>query len=97
MTTKANPFLLQLNGLFKNVTVEAADAGLDTSDATATAGDILKDKTAIFITHKLISVKSCDRIYVIQDGKITEAGTHDELMKKSDLYSELYSPEVLDF
>ena len=55
---------------------------------------ILKDKTAIFITHKLISVKSCDRIYVIQDGKITEAGTHDELMKNENIYYNLYTTQA---
>lgn len=55
---------------------------------------ILKDKTAIFITHKLISVKNCDRIYVIQDGKITEAGTHDELMKNENIYYNLYTTQA---
>ena len=37
-----------------------------------------------------------DQIFVIDDGKVSSYGTHKELMKKSDTYKKLYSPEVLE-
>ena len=38
-----------------------------------------------------------DQIFVIDEGKVSASGTHDELMESSELYKKLYSPEVLDF
>ncbi len=49
-----------------------------------------KDKTALFISHRLASTQFCDRILYLKDGKITEKGTHAELMARKGDYSELY-------
>lgn len=54
---------------------------------------ILNDKTVIFITHKLLSVKSCNYIYVIDDGKIVESGIHDDLIKCRGVYYNLYTTQ----
>jgi ATP-binding cassette subfamily C protein len=51
-------------------------------------------KTAIFISHRLASVKFCDTIAVFKDGGIVEHGTHDELMKKQGLYHELFTMQA---
>ena len=42
--------------------------------------ELAQDKTSIFISHRLSSTRFCDRIVFIENGKITEMGTHDELM-----------------
>ena len=52
--------------------------------------EIAKDKTSVFISHRLASTRFCDRIILISDGEITETGTHDELMKKNGKYAELF-------
>jgi len=45
-----------------------------------------KDKTVIIIAHRLSAIKNCDAIFVFDKGAIIESGTHDELMKKRDMY-----------
>jgi ABC-type multidrug transport system fused ATPase/permease subunit len=47
-------------------------------------------KTSIFISHRLASTRFCDRIIYLEDGKIAEEGSHDELMRKKGKYYELF-------
>jgi len=52
---------------------------------------LLKDRTSIVIAHRLSTVRNADRILVIDDGRIVEEGSHEELIKKEDgLYRRLY-------
>ena len=47
-------------------------------------------KTSLFISHRLSSTRFCDSIYVLDNGVIAEAGTHDELMAKSGIYAHMF-------
>jgi ATP-binding cassette subfamily B protein len=51
---------------------------------------LLHGRTAFVIAHRLSTIRDCDKIMVIDDGVIAEAGTHDELMKLKGRYYELY-------
>jgi len=51
---------------------------------------LLKDRTSIIIAHRLSTVRDADRILVIDNGRIVEEGSHEELMKKGGLYRHLY-------
>lgn len=51
---------------------------------------IINKETSIFISHRMSSCKLCDYILVIDDGKIVENGTHDELILKSGIYYKMY-------
>lgn len=51
--------------------------------------EVMKDRTSIIIAHRLSTIKNVDKIIVIEDGKIIEMGSHQELIKKDDFYSKL--------
>ena len=54
----------------------------------------LKAQTTIVIAHRLSTIRNVDRICVIQDGKIAEMGSHDELMQSDGLYSDLVKLQI---
>lgn len=56
--------------------------------------ELSRDKTAVIITHRLGSAKIADRIVVMDEGKIVEVGTHEELMEKKGLYFEMYRAQA---
>ena len=52
--------------------------------------ELSKNKTLIMIAHRLSTVMNADRIFVMDNGKCTEAGTHDELMNMNGLYKRMF-------
>ncbi len=55
--------------------------------------ELMKGRTCFIIAHRLSTIKNADMIIVLQQGEITEMGTHDELMKKGGFYSSLYNSQ----
>jgi ATP-binding cassette subfamily B protein len=52
---------------------------------------VLEDSTSILIAHRLSTVKSADRIVVLQQGRIIEEGNHDQLIERGGHYANLYN------
>ncbi len=52
--------------------------------------DMTAGKTSLFISHRLASTRFCDRIIFIADGRITEEGTHDQLLARGGAYARLF-------
>ncbi|MBO5128039.1 MAG: ABC transporter ATP-binding protein [Clostridia bacterium] len=49
-----------------------------------------KDKTTVFISHRLASTRFCNRILLIENGELLEIGSHEELIRKNGRYAELF-------
>ena len=55
---------------------------------------LMKERTTLILAHRLSSVIDCDRIMVLNDGKITESGKHLELLKNGGIYAELMTDQA---
>ncbi len=55
---------------------------------------VTKEKTAIFVTHRLALTRYLDKIIVLDKGKIVESGSHEELMTKQGVYCEMYQNQA---
>jgi len=56
---------------------------------------IMQGRTSIIISHRVSSAKLANKIVVLDEGRIVETGTHDELIAKSGTYRELYEKQML--
>jgi len=59
--------------------------------------DLMRDRAALLITHRLSTVKMADRIYVLHQGSIAESGTHEELMVLQGTYANLFQTQARNY
>jgi ABC-type multidrug transport system fused ATPase/permease subunit len=55
---------------------------------------IVKGKTTFVIAHRITSIQDCDRIIVLDKGRIVESGTHEELLKNNGFYKKIFDIQV---
>lgn len=58
--------------------------------------ELMQNRTTIFISHRVSTVRNADRIAVLHAGRIVELGTHDELLARNGYYSDLYNKQLLE-
>jgi len=58
--------------------------------------NVMKDRTTFIIAHRLSTVRSADRIFVIDKGRIAEIGNHAQLLRKKGIYKKLYDLQFLE-
>jgi len=57
---------------------------------------IMQGKTSILIAHRISTIKNADRILVLDEGKIAEQGTHQQLLDKNGIYADMYQNQLLE-
>ena len=76
------------------VILDEATAHLDSENEALVQdalSNALKDRTSIVIAHRLATIRQADQIVVLDNGTIVEQGSHEELLSKNGLYSDLYN------
>ena len=58
--------------------------------------EVMQNRTTIFISHRVSTVRNADMIAVLHAGRIVELGTHDELLARNGYYSDLYNKQLLE-
>jgi subfamily B ATP-binding cassette protein MsbA len=82
--------------LLKNPAIlilDEATSALDTESERLVQdaiNNLMKDRTALVVAHRLSTIARADRIVVLEDGRLTEQGTHDELMRLNKRYKYLH-------
>lgn len=92
--------LLLARALYKQVPVIILDEPTAALDPIAenrlyeSYDDIMKNKTTIFISHRLASTRFCNRILMLENGKVVEEGTHEQLIRKKGIYNKLFETQA---
>jgi len=76
--------------------LDDALSSVDNQTATTILENLPKHKTVIFISHQLSAAANCDRIILMDKGKVADTGTHQDLLKSSDLYNKLWNQHKLE-
>lgn len=58
--------------------------------------ELMKNKTSIFVSHRIATVKFCSRIIVLEEGKLVEEGTHEQLLQRNGLYRQLFEKQLME-
>jgi ATP-binding cassette subfamily B protein len=85
-----DPPILILDDAFSSVDTHTEEAIL------SELRDLMRRRTTILISHRVSTVKESDRIFVIDGGRITEAGDHNELLATGGIYAEMYRRQLLE-
>ena len=79
------------------ILLDEATSSLDSESEEKVQNAIInltKNKTTLVIAHRLSTIIRADKIFVLNQGKITDIGTHSELLKNSMIYKNLYSKQL---
>jgi ATP-binding cassette, subfamily B, bacterial len=63
----------------------------------ASLNEVAKDKNLILISHRFNTVKMADKIFVIENAKLEETGTHNELIQKNGVYAKMFNAQAKGF
>jgi ATP-binding cassette subfamily B protein len=55
----------------------------------------MRNRTSILVSHRVSTVRQADAIVVLQDGRIAEQGSHDELVRRGGIYADLHRKQLL--
>ncbi len=85
-----NPRILVLDDALSSVDTQTEDKILNH------LREIMQDRTTIFISHRVSTVRNADQIAVLHGGRIVELGTHEQLLSRNGYYTDLYNKQLLE-
>jgi ATP-binding cassette subfamily B protein len=85
-----NPRILILDDALSSVDTHTEDKILNH------LREVMQDRTTIFISHRVSTVRNADMIAVLHAGRIVEQGPHDQLLARNGYYSDLYNKQLLE-
>jgi ATP-binding cassette subfamily B protein len=85
-----NPRILILDDALSSVDTQTEDRILNH------LREVMRERTTIFISHRVSTVRNADRIAVLHGGRIVELGTHEELIAVNGYYNDLYNKQLLE-
>jgi ATP-binding cassette subfamily B protein len=56
----------------------------------------MRQRTSIIVAHRISTVREADQIFVLQDGRVAERGSHDALVARNGLYATMYRKQLLE-
>ncbi len=89
--------MMLARALYKDAPVMVLDEPTAALDPLAEADmyqkyhELTKEKTSVFISHRLSSTQFCDRVFYLENGKIVEEGTHQQLMQQGGQYAKMFA------
>ena len=92
--------LMLARALYKDAPIIIMDEPTAALDALAEAdlyqryNEIIGGKTSLYISHRLASTRFCDRIAFISSGRVSEEGTHEELLRLGGSYAEMFAVQA---
>jgi ATP-binding cassette, subfamily B, bacterial MsbA len=88
--------------LLKNAPILILDEATSALDSESEAlvqtalQNLMSDRTVLVIAHRLTTIRRANRIVVLENGRITDAGTHDDLVNRLGTYRRLYDLQFVD-
>ncbi len=89
----ARALLVRPSILILDDSTSAVDLGTESRIQKA-LGELLEKSTAFIIAQRISSVLEADKIMVLEDGRVCAEGTHEQLMKDSEVYQEIYRSQL---
>jgi len=78
---------------------DEATSALDTATEKgimSSLEELASGRTSVFVAHRLSTIQSCDKIYVLKDGVVAEQGTHTDLMESKGIYYEMWNMQAAE-
>lgn len=85
-----DPLILVLDDSLSAVDTATEERILDS------LAQLRRERTVLIVSHRVSTVKDADRIYVLEEGRVREHGSHDDLIERGGYYAELYAQQTLE-